>query len=147
MGGRRFLTFGEDNSSINKILLALVILLVILEGWEIYSIEVSKKETGIIRQELEAMITSLFGQQNRVNVADFMAKLTAHNESAKYKGIIPNTILQVNQQNLATLSKQIVGLDENYIGAFVIQYPEEVVIYDFGNDKILAQLSLPKQQQ
>lgn len=139
---KRSLFYKEDNT--NKILLVLVILLIISQAWQIYSLNEYKKETDIIRQELEAMINTLFRPQNTVSVNDFLTKLTVHDEVAKYKGVVPDTIVQVTQENLATLSQQINGLDQSYIGAFIVQYPEEIIIYDFGNDKLVAQLSLPK---
>jgi hypothetical protein len=143
MTGKKSFFYKRDNSNLDKTLLILIILLIISQAWQIYSLNESKKETNIIRRELEAMINSLFKPPNTISVNDFLTKLTAHNELTKYRGIVPDTIVQINQQNLVTLAQQITGLDQSYIGAFIIQYPEEIIIYDLGNDKIIAQLTLP----
>lgn len=75
-----------------------------------------------------------------VDVNQFLAKLTSHEEMAAFVGISPLNIIQVNQQNLANLQAQIAGLDASYIGDHIIQYQEAIVIYNFDADTIKGQV-------
>ena len=82
-----------------------------------------------------------------INVNDFLGKLTSHDEMKDYFGVTPLNILQVNQNNLANLQTQINGLDTSYIGDFIVQYSDNIVIYDFNNDQIKEILSLQQPPQ
>ncbi len=82
-----------------------------------------------------------------INTKDFMAKLTAHPEASKYADANPLSIIQVNSNNLANLQAQINGLDTSYIGSFLVQYPDAIVVYDYGNDAIRGTIPLQQQPQ
>ena len=82
-----------------------------------------------------------------ISVNDFLAKLTVHPEMKNYVGIAPLNIIQVNSNNLANLQAQISGLDASYIGSFIVQYTDAVVVYDYNNDAIKGTVNLQQPQQ
>lgn len=82
-----------------------------------------------------------------ISVKDFLAKLTAHPEMKNYVGIAPLNIIQVNNNNLANLQAQISGLDTAYIGSFIVQYTDAIVVYDYNNDLIKGNVNLQQPQQ
>jgi len=82
-----------------------------------------------------------------ININDFMKKLTSHNEMKGYVGVAPLNIIQVNNNNFANLQAQINGLDVTYIGNFIVQYTDRIVIYDHDNDAIRGSVSLQSPQQ
>lgn len=77
----------------------------------------------------------------------FLKKLTSHAEMKQYVGASPLNIVQINSNNLANLQSQISGLDTSYIGNFVVQYTDRVIVYDYENDKIKGSVSLQQPQQ
>ena len=81
-----------------------------------------------------------------ITINQFLAKLTAHNELANYKDIPPLNIVRIDNTNLANLQAQINGLDVSFIGSYVIQYTDRLVIYNFETDKIKANTPLQTQQ-
>ena len=82
-----------------------------------------------------------------INVNDFLRKLTSHDETKAYVGVSPLNIIQINNNNLANLQSQIAGLDSSYVGNFIVQYTDAVVIYDYDKDVIKATVSLQQPQQ
>ncbi len=82
-----------------------------------------------------------------INTNDFLAKLTAHEEMKSYAGVAPLNIVQVNNNNFASLQSQINGLDTSYVGKFLVQYSDRVVVYDYENDKIAGSINLAQQPQ
>jgi len=78
---------------------------------------------------------------------DFLSKLTSHDEARAYVGVTPLNIVQVNNSNFANLQTQINGLDTSYIGSFIVQYTDAIVIYDYNNDVIKGTVSLQQPQQ
>ena len=82
-----------------------------------------------------------------VNTNDFLKKLTSHAEMKAYVGAAPLNIVQISSNNFANLQSQISGLDTSYIGNFLVQYTDRVIVYDYGNDKIRGSVSLQSQQQ
>ena len=82
-----------------------------------------------------------------VNVNDFLKKLTAHNEMKGYVGVAPLNIIQINNNNIGNLQSQINGLDASYIGSFIVQYTDRIVVYDYDNDKLRGSVSLQQPQQ
>lgn len=82
-----------------------------------------------------------------VNTNDFLKKLTSHAEMKAYVGAAPLNIVQINSNNFANLQSQISGLDASYIGNFLVQYTDKVIVYDYNNDKIRGSVSLQNQQQ
>lgn len=82
-----------------------------------------------------------------INSNDFLKKLTSHAEMKAYVGAAPLNIVQINNNNFANLQSQINGLDTSYIGNFIIQYSDRIVVYDYDNDKIKGSVSLQSPQQ
>ena len=80
-----------------------------------------------------------------INLNDFLKKLTSHNEMKSYVGTAPLNIIQINNNNFANLQAQISGMDISYIGNFIVQYTDRIVVYDYGNDKIRGTVSLQQQ--
>ena len=81
-----------------------------------------------------------------VNFNDFLKKLTSHAEMKSYVGVAPLNVVQINNNNLGNLQTQINGLDTSYIGSFIVQYTNGVVIYDYDNDRIRGNVNLQAQQ-
>lgn len=82
-----------------------------------------------------------------VSAEDFLKKLTAHPEMKSFVGIAPLNIIQVSQDNFANLQSQISGLDTSYIGSFIVQYSNAIVVYDYDNDKIKGTVNLQQPSQ
>ena len=82
-----------------------------------------------------------------INLNDFLKKLTSHSEMKTHVGVAPLNIIQVNNNNFANLQSQINGLDISYVGSFIVQYSDRVVVYDYDNDKIRGSVNLQKPQQ
>ena len=82
-----------------------------------------------------------------VDANDFLAKLTAHPEASRYAGVSPLNIIQVSNNNLAGLQSQISGLDTSYLGSFLVQYQDAIVIYDYSKDAVRGTVSLQQQPQ
>lgn len=80
-------------------------------------------------------------------VNDFLKKLTVHSEMKGYVGVAPLNIVQINNGNLASLQAQISGLDVSYIGNFIVQYTDRIVVYDYNEDKLKGVVSLQQPQQ
>ena len=72
-------------------------------------------------------------------------KTTSHTEMKGYVGTAPLNIVQINSNNLANLQSQISGLDASYIGNFIVQYTDRIVVYDYENDKLRGAVSLQQQ--
>jgi len=79
-----------------------------------------------------------------ININDFLKKLTSHDEMKSYAGTNPINVVQINSNNFASLQSQLSGLDTSYIGSFIVQYPDKLVVYDYDNDKIKGTVSLQK---
>ena len=82
-----------------------------------------------------------------ISANDFLKKLTAHAEMKSYVGAAPLNIVQVTKDNLANLQSQINGLDASYIGTFIVQYSDRIIVYDYNNDKIAATVTFQQPQQ
>lgn len=82
-----------------------------------------------------------------IDANDFLKKLTNHPEMKSYVGIAPLNILQINSNNLANLQSQISGLDAGYVGSFIVQYSDSIVIYDYDKDEIKGTVSLQQSLQ
>ena len=112
----------------------LLILVIISLGVSIFSFVSINKLTGAAVAE-------------QINANEFLQKLTAHEEVKNYASITPLNILQVTQNNLAGLQTQINGLDMSYIGNFIVQYSDRLVIYDYNNDVVRGIINLQPQAQ
>ena len=85
--------------------------------------------------------------QRSLNVNDFLKKLTSHAEMKGYVGVAPLNIIQIDNNNFANLQAQISGLDQSYIGNFIVQYTDRIVIYDYDENKIKGNVGLQQPQQ
>ena len=81
------------------------------------------------------------------NLSDFLKKLIAHPEMKSYVGTAPLNIVQINNENFANLQSQISGLDVSYIGNYLVQYTDRIIVYDFENDKLRGNVALQRPQQ
>lgn len=77
-----------------------------------------------------------------ININDFLKKLTSNEEMKGYVGVAPLNVIQINNNNLGNLQTQISGLDTTYLGNFIVQYTDKIVVYDYNNNKIKATMSL-----
>lgn len=77
-----------------------------------------------------------------INANDFLKKLTAHPEMKAYVGAAPLNIVQINSNNLANLQTQIRGIDISYLGNFLVQYTNGIVVYDYEKDQIKGVIAL-----
>ena len=101
--------------------------------------------SGLVLLDVKQIKASLLPQT--IDANDFLAKLTAHPEASSYVGISPLNIIQINTNNIANLQAQIAGLDTSFLGSFIVQYTDSVVIYDYNNDIVLGTVSLQQPQQ
>ncbi len=83
---------------------------------------------------------------NTINTSDFLKKLTAHAEMKAYVGVAPLNIIQINNNNFANLQTQISGLDTSYIGNFLVQYTDRIVVYAYEKDQIRGAVALQQPQ-
>ena len=81
-----------------------------------------------------------------VDANDLLKKLTSHDEMKSYIGVAPLNIVPVNSNNLANLQSQINGLDVSYLGSFIIQYTDRIVMYDYSKDTIKGIVQQQQQQ-
>lgn len=81
-----------------------------------------------------------------ISANDFISKLTAHPEAGKYANANPLNIIQINSNNLAQLQSQIRGMDTSYIGNFLVQYQDAVLVYDYNNDAVKGVIPLQQPQ-
>lgn len=81
-----------------------------------------------------------------INTNNFLKRLTSHNEMRAYVGIAPLNIIQINNNNFANLQAQMSGLESSYIGNFIVQYADRVVVYDYDKDVIRGTVSLQQAQ-
>lgn len=82
-----------------------------------------------------------------ISTQDFLNKLTSHPEAKGYVGVAPLNIVQISSNNLPALQSQISGLDTSYLGNFIVQYTDKIIIYDYANDKVKGDVSLQTPQQ
>ncbi|MBI2654521.1 hypothetical protein HYX02_07000 [Candidatus Woesearchaeota archaeon] len=82
-----------------------------------------------------------------INMNDFLKKLTAHDEMKGYVGVAPLNVVQINNNNFANLQTQVAGLDVSYIGNFIVQYTDRIVVYDYDNDLVRGTLTFQQPQQ
>ncbi len=81
-----------------------------------------------------------------ISVEDFLKKLTTHNELKSYVGQAPLNIVQISNNNYGTLQTQINGLDISYVGSYIVQYSDRIVIYDYDKDQLRGTVNLQQQQ-
>lgn len=122
-----------DKSAYNTTLLYLIVLISLI-SLVISSISLSK-------------ITSMSNPSPSIQLSDIIEKLTAHEELAEYKDVTPLNIIVISNNNLGNLQGLIQGLDVSYIGDYLLQYADRLIIYDYNNDNIKANMILQAQQQ
>jgi len=81
-----------------------------------------------------------------IAINEFLGKLTAHSELTDYKDITPVNVVQITNNNIANLQSQIQGLDISYLGSYLVQYNDRIIIYDFEKDQIAANIQLQAPQ-
>lgn len=86
-------------------------------------------------------------QEQGIAIEQFLAKLIAHDELKNYQNIPPLNIIQVNNANLANLQAQITGLNASFIGSYIVQYTDRLIIYNLETDRISTNIPLQTQQQ
>lgn len=101
----------------NISIIVLIIFVIVLLGYNIYQVNSIKK---LIPKP--------------ISVNELLSRLTDKQDFLGYKNTEPVNILQVSTQNLAPLSNEIPGLDETYLGNFVIVYQDRIIVYDFEQD-------------
>lgn len=82
-----------------------------------------------------------------VSMGDFLKKLTTHDEMKPLVGVSPLNIIQITNNNFASLQSQIRGLDTSYIGKFIVQYTDRIIVYDYEKDQIIGAVSLQQPKQ
>lgn len=82
-----------------------------------------------------------------INTNEFLKKLTSNPEMKKYVGVAPLNIVQINSNNFANLQSQINGLDTSYIGNFIVQYTDRILVYDYEKNIIKGNVNLQQSQQ
>src|SRR3989338_8344134 len=113
-------TAAKENLGMNYVLILLVVVSLIVSTATL--VYVYKIKTAVIPQT--------------INLEDFLKKLTAHEEMKGYVGVAPLNVIQINNNNFANLQQQISGLDVSYVGSFILQYTDRVVVYDYAKDQI-----------
>lgn len=81
-----------------------------------------------------------------ISINDLLKKLTAHNEMKSHVGVSPLNIVQITNENIGNLQAQINGLNTSYIGSFIVQYTDRIVIYDYQNDMLRGNVNLQQPQ-
>ena len=125
----------HEKPAFNYAVLALAMLSIVMSSFAL-----------INSSKLHKSITGNAVASDTISVEDFLKKLTSHDEMKSYIGIAPLNIIQVTNNNLASLQTQISGLDISYIGNFIVQYNDRIVFYDYNNDKLRGTVSLQQQQ-
>ena len=69
-----------------------------------------------------------------LDVKDFMAKLRAHPEMKDLQEVDPLNIVQITNANLQSLQTQIRNLDISFLGSFLVQYKDSIVVYNYLNN-------------
>ena len=91
-------------------------------------------------------ITGAAVAQQTMSIEDFLSRLTSHPEAQAYVGVSPLNVIQINSNNLPNLQAQIAGLDLSYLGSFLVQYSNAIVIYDYDKDIVRGTVALQQPQ-
>ncbi|HJN57230.1 MAG: hypothetical protein QF436_01045 [Candidatus Woesearchaeota archaeon] len=124
------MSYRSDISSINWLPILTVIIAVIALGLSIYNYHTINKTA-----------------QPQVTLDQFLQTLTAHEEMTAYIGITPVNIVQITQDNLANFQNQMTGLSADFIGNFIVQYQDRIVLYDYDNDQITGNVQVQQSQE
>lgn len=82
----------------------------------------------------------------KVDIGALMSKLNAHSEMSEVRATQPQNILRIDNSNIINLQSSISGIDATFLGDYIIQYPEFLVVYDYANDKIRGVVRTSQQQ-
>jgi len=82
-----------------------------------------------------------------IPVEDFLERLTSHESMSDFVDVSPLNIVRIDANNLANLQTQIQGIDSSFIGNFLVQYQDAIVIYDYENDEIKGNVQFQQQDQ
>tara|TARA_Y100000310_G_scaffold345857_1_gene471566 strand:+ start:19036 stop:19716 length:681 start_codon:yes stop_codon:yes gene_type:complete len=123
------LSYTENRSVPSYVLYLLVVGLVVAIGVSFFSL----KGYSDLKKTIEPV---------SIDLDKFLGMVTAHTELESFKDVSPTNILQVNNNNLASLQGQIQGLNINHIGKFLIQYSDRIVLFDYENDIVEGQIPL-----
>ena len=138
MGVKKTMQFSSDkketSSTLHLILIGAIVISLILSITAL--VKVNNLEQSSAPQ-----------QGGEISIGDFLQKLTSHNETAGLVGVSPLNIVQITQQNLGNLQSQIGGLDISYLGNYLVQYQNVIILYDYQNDAIRGVLDLQKAAQ
>ena len=77
-----------------------------------------------------------------LDIKSFINKLTSHTEMKSYAGQTPSNIVQITNNNIGNLQSQISGIDLSYLGSFLVQFQDKIVVYDYANDTIKGVVNL-----
>lgn len=76
---------------------------------------------------------------------DFFQKLYGHEQLESLQGIQPNVII-INSNNFDGLKEQILGLDDTYLGDYLLNYQSVLVIYNYESDQVKSIIPLTQTQ-
>ncbi len=74
----------------------------------------------------------------------FLKRVTAHSEAQEYAGVVPLNVVQITQSNLGNFQAQIAGLDTSYIGSYMVQYANSIIVYDYAKNSIRGRIDVPQ---
>ncbi|MDP7180329.1 MAG: hypothetical protein QF824_03600 [Candidatus Woesearchaeota archaeon] len=121
----------ETKLNFNHIILAVVVITLAVS---IYTLtEVNKLKGGT-------------SDGQTVSTEQFLRMLTAHPEASSYVNIPPLNIVRIDETNLANIQAQIEGVDPSYIGKYIVQYTDRLIIYDFDNDIVIGNVDVAAPQ-
>jgi hypothetical protein len=81
------------------------------------------------------------------SVGDVLKKMTAHPEALRYVGMKPMAMLQVDQNNLESLAKQVNGLGVFAMGSYLVRYSNVLFLYNYAQDLLLGATELQPQTE
>lgn len=82
-----------------------------------------------------------------IPVEEFLEKLTSHESMSSFVDVAPLNIVRISQENFQNLQAQIQGIDSSFIGNFLVQYQDAMVIYDYDNDEIKGNVQFQQQAE
>jgi len=100
-------------------------------------------EAAVIYDSKEDKIVNV--QEVELAPADLLDKITANQALSGYKGVTPRLVIKVNKDNLENLKQQISGLNESFIGDYIVNYDDRVVIFDYESGNIVYDIPLQAQ--
>ena len=75
-------------------------------------------------------------------VGEVVQKLTAHPEARDYFSVAPLGVMQIDLNNIQHLQSQLKGLNVFAVGNYLVQWPKEVFMYNYAQDKILSRMEI-----